>query len=101
MPKSEREEEARKDVDKYAGLEALASSDGGQTLIDGLRKDVSSTIDIICNTYTTAPHFELIAHISRLKERLALLRVLNNAPKNHSGSIDELKAILKEENKVE
>lgn len=74
--------ELKEDIKKYAKLQSLANTEGGKDLIKGLRADVITAIDSIGSSYLDAPEANLRALCARLKERIELLRVLYNAPKN-------------------
>jgi hypothetical protein len=90
-------EEVQKDIRKFDSLSAISTTAGGKLLIKSLQKDCVSCIDELSAKVKTAPHMELVAIISKLTEKLTLLRVLNRAPKLKKFALDELEFILKEE----
>jgi hypothetical protein len=90
-------EDIKKEVKKYAALEAVAKSEGGKILIDSLQKDVVSAIDELAHKYKDASHMELIAIISKMHSRLLILRTLNRAGANKKFSKQELEFLIDEE----
>ena len=96
MAKKEQSKEVKKDIGKYAALESVKNSEGGQILITSLLSDMASSVDFLSSKYTSATHIELIASCAKLSERLALYRTLIRATKNKKLASLALEELLSE-----
>lgn len=88
-------EDTKRDVRKYALLEAVGNSEGGRYFISLLQKDTVNAMDKIAATYKTASDSELRTWCAVLGERLSLLRLFMRAPKNRAGAVAFLDELLK------
>lgn len=90
------ENEIREDIKKYSAIEAVALSDGGKLIMTSLKKDIVSSVDKLCSDYKEASHTELIATISQMASKIALLRTFNRSSKNKKIAQEELELLLNE-----
>lgn len=97
MPKKQEIKQAEGEVKRYALLEAVQNSEGGQMLIDALQKDVVSAIDKLKSSYKTATDIELRTLCAVLDSRISLLWAFKRAPVNLKFSKQELADLMKEE----
>lgn len=81
------------DVDRFHDIKAIVDMPGGRQLIDGLTKDVVSTVNTLSTQFKTLSHTELIALCAFLNARLTLMRVLTRASVNFK----DANALLEEE----
>lgn len=81
------------DIKLYSSLEAVKNSEGGQIIIESLKKDILSGIDKLTSRYETATHTELIAICAKIGERLSLLRSLARSSKNKKLALEALKLL--------
>lgn len=85
------------DIKRYALLEAVERSEGGQMLLLALKKDASNAIDKLISFYKTAPDVELRTWCAILSERMSLVRSFERAPINRKFASKELDKLLKAE----
>lgn len=88
--------DTKKSLKKYSSIEVVSNTEGGKIIIDSIKSDIVSTIDEISSKYKTVSHTELIALSAKLSERLNILRIFNNAPKNKQLVKEELDFLLNE-----
>jgi len=99
MAKTDKDE-IKKDIKKYAGLEALSSTAGGKDLIEYLQSGFVSAVDMLISKYKSGKTDELIPLIAMMDEKLNLLRTLNRASTNKKlalGALKEEEAKIQEE----
>src|ERR1035437_9427453 len=89
-------EAVKDDIGKYSALEAVKNSEGGQLLIESLRKDIVSCMDSLASKYKDGSHTELIALCAKMSERMTLSRTLMRSSKNKRMAKEELKTVLEE-----
>ena len=87
--------EALGDADKYQSLAALQNLDGGKILLDALKQDIVGHIDTLTSSFKEATHIELLATLSRLEAKLAILRLITRAKTNLDGVNEFLDEALK------
>lgn len=86
----EQKEEYEQEARKYSSLEALANTEGGKILIQGLQKDITAAIDVLAIKYKTASEIELRSACANLAVNLAVLRTMTNAKQNKKIYLEEL-----------
>lgn len=91
--------EVKRDIQAYGSLEVLAKTEGGRILLEDAKMEALQAIDTLCDTYAASSHFELVALISTLKERLTLLRKFTRAAVNEADALKVLEDILEKEKK--
>lgn len=69
-------------VRMYSALEAVTRSEGGKIILEDLFTDVIGGIDTLTATYSELSHVQIVVLISRIKERLDIIRMLTNAKSN-------------------
>jgi hypothetical protein len=84
---------ATADVKKYKGLQALAESDGGKTLLDNLRRQIASDVDTLSGLLK-GTDVEIRAAIARLNADLYVYRTLLNADHNAKIASEDLQSLL-------
>lgn len=99
MAEKTKKEETEEEVRKYASLEAVANSQGGQLLIKNLEKDFMAVIHTLRSKYATAELKELLPLLAKMDVRLDLIEVLRGAGKRKKDETETLKEILAEEAK--
>lgn len=82
MAKATPKKEMKDDLRNANALEALARSEGGAILLDGLLSDIVSSVETIVGTFGEATHVQLISSCARLKEKLDLYRAIMVSAKN-------------------
>ncbi len=87
----------KSDLKKYASLEAVARSEGGQILIKSLKSDINSYLGYITGQYRELPEVALRTLCGVLDDRLNTYKILTNAPKNKRGATKALEELLKSE----
>lgn len=87
------------DVKHYKGLDVLAKSEGGETLLSHLKERIASDVEIVCSLLKGADT-DIRAAIAQLKADLYVYRVLLNAEQNAKIAIEELEALLKKQQEV-
>ena len=86
-----------KEINKYAAIEAMVNSEGGQLIIKSLKKDIKSCIDEMISKYRSASHTELIATSAKLAERITMYRTLTGSSQLKKIASKDLEELLKEE----
>lgn len=84
------------DVKRYKGLDVLAKSEGGVTLVDHLKERIASDVEVICSLLK-GTDTDIRAAIAQLKADLYVYRVLRNAEQNAKIASEELERLLKQE----
>lgn len=84
------------ELDTFAELDVLAKSKGGKILVDVLMKDIVADIEAICFNADTFTQQQFIAHASRMKERINLVRILKRATKNKEFLTEEIQEALED-----
>lgn len=84
----------RLDLSRASDLALLAQSEGGQELVRALLDDIATAIDLLGMSAATATHVQMIELAVKLRERVALYRVLEGAEYNQSFLITVLKESL-------
>lgn len=97
MSDSEDKKIIKSDIKKYASLEAVSRSDGGQILIKTVKDDITSYLGKACNNYLEIPEVSLRTLLGVLNDRINLYKTLTNAPKNKRGATKALEELLKQE----
>lgn len=94
-------EEIKKDVEKFADLEAVAKSKGGRRIAKGLKDDIISLISKICSLCKKGGGYnEILSAGIQLDEKLMMYNLFVNASlnlKDANIALDELLKIEKEE----
>jgi hypothetical protein len=70
------------DIDIYAALSGLASSEAGQILIAAITSDIAATVNAIVAGYKTLPEIELRALGAKLEARLSIVQSLSRSRTN-------------------
>lgn len=83
------------DIKTYSSLEAVKNSEGGKLILESLKKDIITGIDILSSKYKTATHIELLGTIASITEKLSLYRSISRSTKNKNLALE---ALLEEEN---
>lgn len=96
MEKKNKNEVIEDEIKKFAKLEALASSEGGQLLYKSLMKDVVGCIDTLTIKYNTLTHLEFISLCADMKSKLDLALIMKKAKKNKEEAQKELENALLE-----
>ena len=91
----------KSDIKRYASLEAISKSEGGQMLLKGLQSDILASIGVLGNQWQELAEPTLRATCGLLNDRLNLYRTLINAPKNKQGALKALEELLKQEPDIE
>lgn len=86
----------KEDIGIYKDLSVFHDSPGGQLLIKNLLTDITTSIDVLCNNTKEYTHIQLVAEISKIKERLDLIRTLANSGINLEDAEEMLKDMLKD-----
>lgn len=81
---------------KYRGLDVLADSEGGKTLLASLRHSIANDVEAIVSLIK-APDVELRVAIAKLASNLSVYRTLTNAKENATITEEELNALLSRE----
>jgi hypothetical protein len=76
-------EEDENFLDSLKSLKALADSDGGKVLIDGLVQDILNKISLLSSNYGTMSHVEMIATCASMSEKVFMLKALVRADENY------------------
>lgn len=79
----------------YKGLDVLAKSEGGITLLEHMRERICSDVEVI-RSLVKGDEKDIRVAIANLNADLYLYRVLVNAEKNVKIQQDELDRLLKE-----
>lgn len=93
--KSEQVKDVEADVKKYALLEAVENSEGGQMIIVGLKKDVVSAIEKLKSLYKTASEIELRTWCAILDSRFTMLQAYSRAGTNRKFAVETLDELMK------
>lgn len=96
---SDEQKMIQEDIEKFAKLDSLANSDGGKLLIEHLRKNVLSALEMVLLGYKDMPEMELRSCIARANERLIILQTLTQSYGNKKQAEKELMDLL--ENNIE
>lgn len=80
------------DIDIYASLRAVATSEGGKTLLAAFNADIAACINKLVAGYATMPELEMRALLAKLGTHMELAKSLNRAQSN----LDYAEAALKE-----
>lgn len=89
---TERQAAIKNDLEKAAALDAMATSEGGKILVEGLIQDALSSIETLCAKYATMTQQEFVAECSDLKKNLDLARAI----KRSKAAKEELDKLFKE-----
>lgn len=89
-------EENAKELETYSELDSLASTTGGQILVDNLVKDIVGTIDWLAVRGLEDPEPQVRGKCADLKSKLELLRSLTRAKNNRDVLEVEISEALKE-----
>lgn len=81
------------DIDTYAALAGVATSEGGQTLLKALNRDIAGAVNALIGGYRTLPDMELRSLCATLEARIQLARTLHRAPQNLDLAEDALKEL--------
>lgn len=81
------------DIDTYAALAALKTSEGGVLLYKTLVKDVANCIDEITGKWNTADNLTLMGLCAKLSERITILKMLDHAKTNLELAEEALKEL--------
>lgn len=87
------------DVKRYKGLNVLAKSEGGEILISHLKERIASDVEMLCSLLKGSD-VDIRATIAQLKADLYVYRVLLNAEQNAKIAVEELEALLKQQQEV-
>jgi len=98
---SEDKQLIKSDIRKYASLESVTKSEGGQMLIKSLKSDILQSLGLLGNQWAELPEPTLRATCGVLNDRLNLYKTLLNAPKNKKGAQIALEELLKIEPDIE
>lgn len=99
-PDSPQVKEVKVDLKRAAALEAVANSEGGQIILDSIRRDITDDIETVMSLFKGA-EMDLRCAVAKLKGDLALYRILKRAPEGAKLTRDELSRLLEEEDKKE
>lgn len=95
-PLTEEEADLTQELNVASALEAVAVSEGGQIILNGLVRDIVGLVSTLSIKYKTATMIELVSTCADLKTKLDTLHVLSRAGKNKAYLIEQLKETLKE-----
>jgi hypothetical protein len=87
---------AEKEVKHYKGLDVLAKSEGGETLISNMKERIASDVEMLCSLLKGS-EVDIRAAIAQLKADVYLYRVLLNAEQNAKIAVEELELLLKQQ----
>ncbi len=87
------------DVKRYKGLDVLAKSEGGETLLLNLRERIASDVEAL-RALLKGSDTDIRAAIAQLNADLYVYRTLLNAEQNAKIAIEELEALLKKQQEV-
>lgn len=89
-------EKLKGQVEKLHDISALASTEGGKTLISLLIKDTVGGVQRLRSAYKTASHTELIAIIADMNARFETAKLLLNAKDSEEVAVARLEEALRE-----
>ena len=89
-PLNSEEAEMKAELDTASALEAVAISQGGIIIRDGLIRDIVGLVTTLSVKYKSATQLELVSVCADLKTKLDLLHVLSRAGKNKDFLIEQL-----------
>lgn len=94
-------ETIKKDLKKYAALEAVALSEGGKILVDNLVVDILAGLDRLGSMYKGSTLDQLLPVIADIDNKRDILRVIIRSKKNkqlaYDALADELKRVEEED----
>lgn len=82
------------DIDLYAALAGVASSEGGKALVGALSREIASTVQEIAGGYKTLPEMELRSLGAKLAVRLIMVQSLKRARTNLDLAEDWLEGLI-------
>ena len=91
-----KEEELKDDIKKIKDVVVLGETKGGKQLMDGLTKDIISSIENLTDNRATLTLQEFVSLASDIKTKLDVVRVITRAKKNDQFLQTELKEALEE-----
>lgn len=81
------------DIEKYADIATVSTSEAGKTLIKSLAEDVVTSVNLLCNSHTKLTLQEFVGICAGMKANKELMEVLINAETNKK----DAEAYLEEE----
>ena len=78
-------------------IELAIESAGGKRIMEVIKKGIIASLNEICSSYKTATHPELIAIVSKFKERFDIYQMFQGVKKAKEIALKDLEEILKEE----
>jgi hypothetical protein len=81
---------------KFKGLDVLAHTDGGKTLLASLRRSIANDVESIISL-VKADEVSLRVAVAKLMSDLTIYRLLVNAEENVKITEEELEALLQSE----
>lgn len=93
---NEEQGEIANDLDTASALDAIAISEGGKIITNGLLSDVVSDIETLSIRYKELTMQEFVGVCADLKTKLDLYRAIIRAPKAKSDLKEQLKNALEE-----
>lgn len=84
------------DVKRYKGLDVLAKSEGGETLLLNLRERIASDVEAL-RALLKGSDTDIRAAIAQLNADLYVYRTLLNAEQNAKIAIEELEQLLRQQ----
>ena len=85
------------DLDKSAAISALSDTEGGKILLEGLLKDVISSVEELTAKYRTLTMQDFVGICSDMQNKLDLARAIARSKKNKEFLEGELERMLAEE----
>lgn len=82
------------EMDKFAELDILSKSKGGQILIESFEKDISDEIEAMLSQYDELTLEKFISICAGIKSKFDILKTLKRAELNKNFIREELKKIL-------
>lgn len=89
-------QDVEKDVKKYKGLQVLAESEGGETLLSHLRSRIAVDVETLSGLLKGS-ETDIRATIAQLNADLYVYRVLCNSEQNAKIAQEELEHLLKKQ----
>ena len=83
-------------LSKFKGLDVLAHTDGGKTLLASLRRSIAQDVDTIVSL-VKSDEITLRVAVAKLASNLVLYRLLVNSEENARITEEELEALLQSE----
>lgn len=83
------------DLEVYSTLDSIATSPGGQLLVQNALKDAVTCVERLCNGYETLTRVEMIGICADMKTKLDMVRSIARAHMNKDDAESALVEALK------